>query len=324
MTEKNENKKDAYLTDQIITYMGNKRKLLNHIGNAVDEIKISLKKDNLSIGDGFSGSGIVSRLLKTKSSKLYCNDIAGYSYTLNECYLASPSANIEKKIHKHIDNVNEIANNFNSDISEPWISENVNAIIKAWEPGSFGGLAVGEIIFGKTNPSGKLPLTIARSVGQLKMFYNHKPSMYFRDYAIQTNKPLYSFGYGLSYTKFQISEPELINLKFEEDILSVSVEVKNIGNVAGDEIVQLYISDKYSSVTRPVKELKEFQRVSLKPDESKVITFELDKSAFAFYDLDMNFIIEAGEFDIHVGNSSRDEDLKTTNFSVEKTIYLND
>ncbi len=209
-------------------------------------------------------------------------------------------------------------------ISEPWISENINAIIEAWEPGSFGGLAVGEIIFGKTNPSGKLPLTIARSVGQLKMFYNHKPSMYFRDYAIQTNKPLYSFGYGLSYTKFQISEPELINSKFEEDILSVSVEVKNIGNVAGDEIVQLYISDKYSSVTRPVKELKEFQRVSLKADESKVITFELDKSAFAFYDLDMNFIIEAGEFDIHVGNSSIDEDLKTINFSVEKTIYLND
>jgi beta-glucosidase len=209
-------------------------------------------------------------------------------------------------------------------ISEPWISENINAIIEAWEPGSFGGLAVGEVIFGKINPSGKLPLTIARTVGQLKMFYNHKPSMYFRDYAIQTNKPLYSFGYGLSYTKFQISRPELINSKFEEEILSVSVEVKNIGNVAGDEIVQLYISDKYSSVTRPVKELKEFQRVSLKPDESKVITFELDKSAFAFYDLDMNFIIEAGEFEIHVGNSSRDEDLKTINLSIEKTIYLND
>jgi len=209
-------------------------------------------------------------------------------------------------------------------ISEPWISENINAIIEAWEPGSFGGLAVGEIIFGKTNPSGKLPLTIARSVGQLKMFYNHKPSMYYRDYAIQTNRPLYSFGYGLSYTKFQIGEPKLKSSKFEEDILSLSVEVKNIGNVAGDEIVQLYISDKYSTVTRPVKELKEFKRVSLKPDESKVIIFELDKSAFAFYDLDMDYIIEAGEFEIHVGNSSRDEDLKTINLSIEKTIYLND
>lgn len=127
MTEKNENKKDAYLTDQIITYMGNKRKLLNHIGNAIDEIKTSLKKDNLIIGDGFSGSGIVSRLLKTKSSKLYCNDIAGYSFTLNECYLANPTANIQKKIHKHIDTANELANNFNSDISEPWIS-------KHWSP----------------------------------------------------------------------------------------------------------------------------------------------------------------------------------------------
>ena len=209
-------------------------------------------------------------------------------------------------------------------ISEPWISENINAIIEAWEPGSFGGLAVGEIIFGKTNPSGKLPLTIARSVGQLKMFYNHKPSMYYRDYAIQSNKPLYSFGYGLSYTKFQINEPKLKSSKFEEDILIVSAEVKNIGDIAGDEIVQLYVSDKYSSVTRPVKELKEFQRVSLEPDESKVITFELDKEAFAFYDLDMNYIVEAGEFDIYIGNSSRDEDLKTTNFSIEKTIYLND
>ena len=130
-------------------------------------------------------------------------------------------------------------------ISEPWISKNINAIIEAWEPGSLGGLAVAEIIFGKINPSGKLPLTIASSVGQLKMFYNHKHSMYFRDYAIQTNKPLYSFGFGLSYTNFQISEPKLKSLKFNDGILSVSVNIKNIGKISGDEIVQLYISDKY-------------------------------------------------------------------------------
>ena len=114
-------------------------------------------------------------------------------------------------------------------ISEPWISENINAIIEAWEPGSYGGLAVAEIMFGKINPSGKLPLTVARSVGQLKMFYNHKHSMYFRDYAMQTNKPLYSFGYGLSYTKFDISTPKLNSSKFKKGILSVSVNVKNIG-----------------------------------------------------------------------------------------------
>ena len=209
-------------------------------------------------------------------------------------------------------------------ISEPWISENINAIIEAWEPGSYGGLAVAEIMFGKINPSGKLPLTVARSVGQLKMFYNHKHSMYFRDYAMQTNKPLYSFGFGLSYTKFDISTPKLNSSKFKKGILSVSVNVKNVGEIAGDEIVQLYISDKYSSITRPVKELKAYQRVSLKPGELKEIVFELNKSAFAYYDSEMNYVVEAGDFDILVGNSSRDEDLKNTNFNIEKTFYLRD
>ncbi len=209
-------------------------------------------------------------------------------------------------------------------ISEPWISENINAIIEAWEPGSFGGLAVAEIIFGKINPSGKLPLTVARTVGQLKMFYNHKYSMYFRDYAMQTNKPLYSFGFGLSYTKFDISKPKIQRSKFKKGILSVSVNVKNIGEISGDEIVQLYISDKYSSITRPIKELKAYQRVSLKPGESKEIIFELNKSAFAYYDSEMNYIVEAGDFDILVGNSSRDQDLKNTNFNVEKTFYIID
>ena len=209
-------------------------------------------------------------------------------------------------------------------ISEPWISENINAIIEAWEPGSYGGLAVAEIMFGKINPSGKLPLTVARSVGQLKMFYNHKHSMYFRDYAMQTNKPLYSFGFGLSYTKFDISTPKLNSSKFKKGILSVSVKIKNVGEIAGDEIVQLYISDKYSSITRPVKELKAYQRVSLKPGESKEIVFELNKSAFAYYDSEMNYVVEAGDFDILVGNSSRDEDLKNTNFNIEKTFYLRD
>ena len=199
-------------------------------------------------------------------------------------------------------------------ISEPWISENINAIIEAWEPGSFGGIAVAEVIFGKINPSGKLPLTIARTVGQLKMFYNHKHSMYFEDYAMQTNEPLYSFGFGLSYTNFQISKPKLINTKIENGKLRISVDIKNIGEVFGDEIVQLYISDEYSSITRPVKELKAYSRVSLSPGESKEIIFTLDTTAFAFYNSEMEYIVESGEFIIYVGNSSRDEDLKTFKF----------
>ena len=209
-------------------------------------------------------------------------------------------------------------------ISEPWISENINAIIELWEPGSLGGLAAAEIIFGKINPSGKLPLTIASSVGQLKMFYNHKHSMYYRDYAIHNNRPLYYFGFGLSYTKFEISEPKLKSLTFTKGKLRVSVDVKNVGEISGDEIVQLYISDKYSSVTRPVKELKGFKRVSLNAGELKEIIFELDKSAFAYYDAEMNYIIEAGQFDILVGNSSRAEDLKKIDFNIEKTIYIKD
>ena len=148
--------------------------------------------------------------------------------------------------------------------------------------------------------------------------------MYYRNYAMNTNKPLYSFGFGLSYTKFEIGEPKLINSKFKKGILDVSVNIKNIGKIAGDEIVQLYISDKFSSITRPVKELKAFKRVSLEPGESKEITFELDESSFAFYDSEMNYIIEAGEFNILTGNSSRNEDLKSVSFSIEETIYLKD
>ena len=154
------------------------------------------------------------------------------------------------------------------------------------------------------------------------MFYNHKNSMYFRDYTMQTNKPLYPFGFGLSYTKFEISKPKINRSKFKKGSLSVSVDVKNIGEISGDEIVQLYISDKYSSITRPVKELKGFKRVNLMPGESKVVTFDLDKSAFAYYNLEMKYIVEAGEFDILIGNSSRDEDLKSSSFVVEKTIYI--
>ncbi len=122
MTEKNEDKKNIFLTSQIITYMGNKRKLLGEIDFVIEDLKTKMKKDKLTIGDGFSGSGIVSRLLKTKADKLFTNDLAGYSHTLNECYLATPNINTRKKIYRYIDEVNELANNYNDDISEPWIS----------------------------------------------------------------------------------------------------------------------------------------------------------------------------------------------------------
>ena len=141
-------------------------------------------------------------------------------------------------------------------ISEPWIQNNIPSIIEAWEPGNLGGKAVAEIIFGDINPSGKLPLTVPRSVGQLQMIYNHKPSQYFHKYAFEKNKPLYEFGYGLSYTKFKYSNPKLLNTSFDDDSnIKVEVAVTNIGEMDGDEVVQLYIRDNVSSATRPVKEL---------------------------------------------------------------------
>ena len=248
---------------------------------------------------------------------------AGENTARAELNLAGKQLDLVKRLKETGKNVIVVYVN-GRPISEPWISENINAIIEVWEPGSYGGLAAAEIIFGKINPSGKLPLTIANSVGQLKMFYNHKHSMYYRNYTMQTNKPLYSFGFGLSYTKFEISEPKFNSSEFKNGKLRVSVDVKNIGEISGDEIVQLYISDKLSSITRPVKELKGFKRVNLKPGESKIVTFEIDKSAFAYFDSEMKYIVEKGEFDILVGNSSRDEDLKNVSLSIDETIYLND
>ena len=248
---------------------------------------------------------------------------AGENTARTELNLAGKQLDLVKKLKDTGKNIIVLYVN-GRPISEPWITENINAIIELWEPGSFGGLAAAEIIFGKINPSGKLPVTIASSVGQLKMFYNHKHSMYYRDYAIHNNRPLYYFGFGLSYTKFEISEPKLKNLNFIKGKLRVSVDVKNVGEISGDEIVQLYISDKYSSVTRPVKELKDFKRVSLKPGELKEVIFELDESAFAYYDAEMNYIVEAGQFDILIGNSSREEDLKKIYFNIEKTIFIKD
>ena len=210
-------------------------------------------------------------------------------------------------------------------ISEPWLDENIPAIIEAWEPGSLGGQAVSEIIFGDVNPSGKLPLTVARDVGQLRMIYNHKPSAYFHKYAIKKSTPLYPFGYGLSYTNFIYSKPILSKPSLDgNESVSVSVNVTNSGNYDGDEIVQMYIRDRVSSVTRPVKELKGYKRVFIKKGETKQVSFEISKDTLAFYDIEMNYCVEPGEFSIMTGSSSADKDLKLTTLTVNKRIDVDE
>ena len=209
-------------------------------------------------------------------------------------------------------------------ISEPWIQDNIPSVIEAWEPGNLGGQAVAEIIFGDINPSGKLPLTVPRSVGQIQMIYNHKPSQYFHKYAFEKNKPLYPFGYGLSFTKFNYTKPKLLNSKFDKNaIIKVQLEVTNIGEMDGDEVVQLYIRDKVSSATRPVKELKGYKRVHLKVGETKKVTFEIIPESLAFYDIDMNYVVEPGAFNIMTGSSSNYKDLKSVELNILNKINFN-
>lgn len=208
-------------------------------------------------------------------------------------------------------------------ISEPWLQKNIPAIVEAWEPGNLGGKALAQIVFGDVNPSGKLPLTVARSVGQLRMVYNHKPSINFHKYLDEKNTPLYPFGYGLSYTKYHYGKPKLSNKTLlENGTVKVSVKITNVGDMEGEEIVQLYIRDMVSSVTRPVKELKGYQRVSLKAGESKTVTFTIDPESLAFYDIDMKYCVEPGEFTIMTGSSSANKDLKKTSLAVSQRINL--
>ena len=209
-------------------------------------------------------------------------------------------------------------------ISEPWIQDNIPSVIEAWEPGNLGGQAVAEIIFGDINPSGKLPLTVPRSVGQIQMIYNHKPSQYFHKYAFEKNKPLYPFGYGLSFTKFNYTKPKLLNSKFDKNaIIKVQLEVTNIGEMDGDEVVQLYIRDKVSSATRPVKELKGYKRVHLKVGETKNVIFEITPESLAFYDIDMKYVVEPGSFNIMTGSSSHFKSLKTVELTILNKIEFN-
>ena len=208
-------------------------------------------------------------------------------------------------------------------ISEPWLQQNIPAIIESWEPGLLGGQAVAEVLFGAVNPSGKLPLTIARSVGQLRMIYNHKPSAYFHKYALNKTNPLYPFGYGLSYTKFKYSNLRLSSsqLKKGQSVI-LSFELENSGAMDGEEIVQLYIRDKVSSATRPVKELKGYKRVFLNKGSSKTLRFEIDEHMLAFYDIDMNYCVEPGVFTLMIGTSSADKDLNSVDLRVENRLIV--
>jgi beta-glucosidase len=187
-----------------------------------------------------------------------------------------------------------------------FIAANVPAILDGWYLGQEGGTAVADVLFGDYNPAGRLPITVPRSVGQLPDYYYQKPSAK-REFLGSTTEPLYPFGWGLSYSKFEYSNlrlaPEHIG---PQGATKAMVDVKNASALAGQEVVQLYIRDEFSSVTRPVKELRGFERISLAPGESKTVEFQLGPEELSFLNRDMHRIVEPGTFDIMAGGNSVD------------------
>ncbi len=198
------------------------------------------------------------------------------------------------------------------------ITKNTPAVIEAWEPGNMGGQALAEILFGKVNPSGKLPMSIPRSTGQIPTYYNYKPSNYFHKYIETQSSALYDFGFGLSYTTFKIENLQLSkNTIGKNEKVMVSCTITNTGNYDGAEVVQVYVRDEVSSVTRPVKELKAFKKIQLSKGETQTVALELPPRDFEFLDINLKPVVEPGDFTIMVGNSANDRDLKKIKLAIK-------
>jgi beta-glucosidase len=208
-----------------------------------------------------------------------------------------------------------------------WENENVPAILNVWFGGSEAGYAIADVLFGDVNPSGKLSTTFPQNVGQVPLFYNHKNtgrpleegkwfSKFRSNYLDVSNDPVYPFGFGLSYSSFSYGEIKLSNTSLKgNQTLTASVTVTNNGRYDGKEVVQLYIRDVVGSVTRPVKELKGFQKIDLKAGESKTVTFNITPNDLKFYNYDLKYDWEAGEFKIMIGGNSRDVKMGKINWS---------
>jgi len=194
-----------------------------------------------------------------------------------------------------------------------WLAENVPAILESWFAGTKGGPAMADALFGDVNPGGKPPVTFPRSVGQVPLYYNHKPTgrpasptdKYTSKYLDIPVTPLYPFGFGLSYTQFRLSDLRLSAARIPPTgEITVEVDLANEGSRAGDEVVQLYLSDLAASVTRPAKELKGFRRVTLGPGEKRRLAFRLGPTELGLLDRDLKFKVEPGRFKVALGQSS--------------------
>jgi beta-glucosidase len=194
------------------------------------------------------------------------------------------------------------------------VADKSPAVLEAWFPGVQAGNAVADVLFGRVNPGGKLPVSFPRVVGQVPIYYNHEPTgrpcdvsakytSRYRD--LPSCAPLYEFGYGLSYTSFSISDLRLDATTVRRSgSIRASVDVTNTGDRRGDEVVQLYLHDPVASISQPVRRLRGFERVTLAPGAKRTVTFTLDRSDFGFYDNSGRFVVEPGRIDVYAGNSS--------------------
>lgn len=256
-------------------------------------------------------------------------DMSGEAASRTSLDLPGVQSQLVKEIHKTSAPMVEVLMN-GRPLTINWSAEHVPAILETWFGGIQAGPAIADVLFGDYNPGGKLPVTFPRSVGQVPKFYNHKntgrpPSdyKYTSKYLNTPWTPLFPFGYGLSYTSFKYS-----NFRIEKKqnsgesfpVIEVSVDITNTEELPGEEVVQLYIRDKVASVTRPVKELRDFRRIMLDSGQSKTVKFTLEAEDFAFYDQAMNRIVEAGDFEVMIGGNSRD--VLTQPLTIENSYQL--
>jgi beta-glucosidase len=236
---------------------------------------------------------------------------SGEGRSRSEIGLTGVQQELLETVYKANKNIVLVLNN-GRPLTIEWADEHISAIVEGWHLGTQSGHAIAQVLYGDYNPSGKLPMTFPKNVGQVPIYYNHKSTgrpldpgqgeVFWSHYTDVSNAPLYPFGYGLSYTSFGYSD-----LKVEvvsNDKVTVSVKLTNTGDVKGKEVAQLYLRDEFASVTRPVRELKGFELVELNPKESKIITFTLSHAELGFYDNNGKYIVEPGTFSVFVGGSS--------------------
>ncbi|WP_418511189.1 beta-glucosidase BglX [Corallibacter sp.] len=264
-------------------------------------------------------SGLEEAINAAKSSDVVVMVLGEYGFQTGEgrsrtnLQLPGVQQELLEAVYKVNPNIVLVLNN-GRPLAISWADEHIPAIVEAWQLGTETGNAVAEVLYGDYNPSGKLPMTFPRNVGQVPIYYNYKntgrpvdkdDNVFWSHYVDVDKTPLYPFGHGLSYTSFEYSDLKLNASTFSvNDDVQVSVTVTNTGKVEGKEVVQLYIRDLVGSITRPVKELKAFEMVTLQPGVSKTVNFVLNKEALGFYNNDGKYVIEPGDFKVFLGGSS--------------------